>query len=749
VKRALIGLGLLLCLGACQGKQQEVGVTVRPTAFLQAKTPTPSVTPTLDLSRAQTATDWAQFQVTMSALRTEVAEIGARPTDTATPPPTNTPTGTPIFPITPLPTPLSSENTPVPMGNQTISVQNVGQVIGLARWGKGTAEDIAYSPDGSIFAVASSLGIYLYDSQQQPLKMISTDLPVWNLFFSADGNTLVDLLSGNRIEFRSRAGWKVVNTLDLDPKSHIRGLVLSPRGDSLGFIRNGLNEDGYDNEDRSIEVVRIADGKSLFSQKQSGYYSAIRYTTDGQSVYIADGDVTKYKLSDGSVQGTWFESKTSSYEGFNNLEVSPDEKTMVVSDSDSIYLWKLVDPVPYQSITAYEWYFSDGNLDVADTCFASFDGGGPNQFFYKLSPDGRLLALKGKNHSIQTIRLSDATVVADTLEKNIADQSELSFDRLTFHPGGKSLAVLYGNGLIEIRELPGLSLAGNVRGFTSGFHSLAFSPLVANRPMTLAVTSTDRLLRIWDVAGGMQTYTQRTGADLLAFSPSGDLLAFGSRDWTLNLLRISDGKLLGPLPGHQDWISGLAFSPDGKTLISASRDCTIKIWKVGTTVSLVQTIGGTQASQLGLITDTSFSPDGTWMIGITSMGLPGLLVYNTVTQDFHIEQVPDLRDLSFSPGGKTFAKLGFRKLEIWDFAKMVAIDQMDIDGVCISYAPDGRLIAVGKQDGTIDLLDSQTLKVLGELKGHRGRIADIQFSPDGRLLVSAAYDGTVQLWGVR
>ncbi len=70
MKRTLICLGLLLvCLASCQGRQ----TSPLPTASPRPATPVPSATPTLDLSPAQTATDWAQFQVTMSALRTEVA----------------------------------------------------------------------------------------------------------------------------------------------------------------------------------------------------------------------------------------------------------------------------------------------------------------------------------------------------------------------------------------------------------------------------------------------------------------------------------------------------------------------------------------------------------------------------------------------------------------------------------------------------------------------------------------------------
>lgn len=46
-----------------------------------------------------------------------------------------------------------------------ISPQNAAQVRQLARWGKGSAEQVVWSPDGKLLALASSWGVYLYDAQ--------------------------------------------------------------------------------------------------------------------------------------------------------------------------------------------------------------------------------------------------------------------------------------------------------------------------------------------------------------------------------------------------------------------------------------------------------------------------------------------------------------------------------------------------------------------------------------------------------
>jgi hypothetical protein len=116
VKRTLIGLGLLLiCLDACQGKMQAVGVTVRPTASIQARTPTP------DLSPAQTATDWAQFQVITGEQKTETA-----PATTA-----------PNIPLEPLTTPQLATSD---LGSLKVAYYSEGKILA---WDGGRTVELA------------------------------------------------------------------------------------------------------------------------------------------------------------------------------------------------------------------------------------------------------------------------------------------------------------------------------------------------------------------------------------------------------------------------------------------------------------------------------------------------------------------------------------------------------------------------------------------------------------------------------
>ncbi|MXY26967.1 hypothetical protein F4Y59_02255 [Candidatus Poribacteria bacterium] len=61
-----------------------------------------------------------------------------------------------------------------------------------ARLGKGDINEITYSPDGTLLAVASSIGIWIYDTQtgEEVALFVGHTESVASVAFSPDGNTL-------------------------------------------------------------------------------------------------------------------------------------------------------------------------------------------------------------------------------------------------------------------------------------------------------------------------------------------------------------------------------------------------------------------------------------------------------------------------------------------------------------------------------------------------------------------------------
>jgi sterol desaturase/sphingolipid hydroxylase (fatty acid hydroxylase superfamily) len=67
----------------------------------------------------------------------------------------------------------------------------------------------------------------------------------------------------------------------------------------------------------------------------------------------------------------------------------------------------------------------------------------------------------------------------------------------------------------------------------------------------------------------------------------------------------------------------------------------------------------------------------------------------------------------------------------------------------VAMSPDGKRIAAGKLDGTIDVWDATTEQQPQTLVGHTRAVRSVAISADGKLIVSGSYDGTVRLWDAR
>ena len=109
--------------------------------------------------------------------------------------------------------------------------------------------------------------------------------------------------------------------------------------------------------------------------------------------------------------------------------------------------------------------------------------------------------------------------------------------------------------------------------------SVAFCP--DNK--TLASTSPDQTIRLWDIDSGKckKVLHEDIGdSQLVAFSPDGQTLVSCNQNHNIKLWNIDNEKCFKILVGHEALISSIAFSSDNCTLVSSSEDETIKLWNI-------------------------------------------------------------------------------------------------------------------------------------------------------------------------
>jgi WD40 repeat protein len=110
-------------------------------------------------------------------------------------------------------------------------------------------------------------------------------------------------------------------------------------------------------------------------------------------------------------------------------------------------------------------------------------------------------------------------------------------------------------------------------------------------------------------------------------------------------------------------------------------------------------------------------------------------------------------DPALSAGGTCLAFAGKAGFTIWDAAagrrRHLPCDRLADAAALPWLSPDGRLLGVSWEDGTIQLWDTTTGDPQEPLRGHTKRVTVLAFSPDGKRLASVGEDNDgIRLWDI-
>ena len=331
-----------------------------------------------------------------------------------------------------------------------------------------------------------------------------------------------------------------------------------------------------------------------------------------------------------------------------------------------------------------------------------FDPNRRGLLHFAASPDGRWLASFGEYHpgGVQPLTLWD--VATGRPAQTFAGRRK--FAHGVFHPQSRSL--LLGNDY-DIAAWHPLLPSPRFERFddhNNEVWSIIFSPDGA----TVATGGNDDRVRFWNPRTGARgpiLAPHAATVSTLAWHPGGQIIASGSFDPTnnLKLWDARSGDVITNLAGHTDKVRSVAFSPDGKVLASAGTDRVVRIWEVRT---------GKRLAVLAAHTDL-------------------------------------VRNLAFAPDGRSLASVGDDEVvRVWDWSRpqLLAVFAEPYQLSAVAYSPDGLTLASADQGGFIHLRDTTTWRTRRVVRSDDKEIRTLLFSPDGDTLVSAGASRTIRFW---
>jgi serine/threonine protein kinase/WD40 repeat protein len=308
-----------------------------------------------------------------------------------------------------------------------------------------------------------------------------------------------------------------------------------------------------------------------------------------------------------------------------------------------------------------------------------------------LSPDGRFLAGLAdleEGCQLQVWRVTDGQPV-------ICKETHLTWG-LAFSPDGRQLAVGHKDGwvlrfdLTNGQELNRWRLPANAKPWNLAFHP-------DNRQLAVGYYSST-FASVYNAADGSRISHLPVGAideHTVAWHPDGRRLAVAGSDARIQIWDVAAERKLATLEGHVQMAAILSFHPDGGLLASSSRDGTLRLWHPSS---------GRQLMQLPLTVDLQFSTDRRWF---------GVERHGEQAQLLKVAPCPEYRtlvsDLGAGQGGYHFGDI----------------------------SPDGRLLAVGMDDG-VRLWDLRSGRELAKLPGSTRTVFFDRIGPRWELLTSTS-----------
>jgi WD40 repeat protein len=563
---------------------------------------------------------------------------------------------------------------------------------------------------------------------------------------SDDGRWLVTVSRDRAARIWELHGGRLVH--EFHERLHARAAVLSPDDSRIVVITEGNAADLYDVATEA--PIAHLDHPSLVRSATFDPHSRLLATTSGKVELLWDART-------GAFLRTLKRPDIAHSNPIVSAAFSPDGKQIVTGDgadaAASVYDTSTGDL--FTVLTGHVQAVTDASFSPAgDLIVTTSDdhsariyrstggpvaellGNGRELTGASWAPDGNALITASKGG---IARLWDPNVTAEprllllgTHSRPVTAVSFNSDGTLAVSAGadGKAQVWHIGHGLIGTlahgRPVTDAAFAGNVvvtaseDGTARIWRPRGGAPLHTLRhgaPVhALGVGSTGRLIatggsngavELW-AKDGKRLWLKRQGGDITsaAFSPDGRLLVTSSTNGTARIWRVSDGRSLHVLKGHQGAVVQAAFSPNGRYIATAGEDSTARIWDVRAGKRLNRHLWGLGGPPL---TSLAFNPSGTLLATASTRGGVRLLRVPSgeLEHDLH-PHVSVVSEIAFSHDGRWLVTAGPTRAAVLRAStgqRLLLLRGHKQPFTSVAFSPRGLRILTGGEDGSVRTYD--------------------------------------------
>ncbi|OWK37610.1 protein kinase domain-containing protein [Fimbriiglobus ruber] len=265
----------------------------------------------------------------------------------------------------------------------------------------------------------------------------------------------------------------------------------------------------------------------------------------------------------------------------------------------------------------------------------------------------------------------------------------------------------------------------------------------------------DRVPRLWDTSAGKEPFQlppQSAAVLTVAFSPDGQMFATGCADGATSVWDAGTGRRVSKFPFHTGSVQAIAFSPDGNRIVTGSDDHTAHVWNPHTGERVFAPL-----VHGDLVWGVAFAPDGRRVATGCREGTAR--VWDARTGDpvsAWLQHADHLGSVSFARDGRRLLT-GAADTRVWEVtgneyrpAPATPVippgrPNMDFPDPTVLSA-DGRWAALGSRDGTVQVIEVASGKVLGKSLSLADQPLALALSADGRRVLIGCRSGLFAIW---